>query len=139
VRVLTHGYGLAVAGKHVRPETCREILHEDPQAIKLDFGWRSIPQRYRVLAALVFLVVREDLPQLGEIVIDRDYAGAQAEATIRNLLLQQIRKVRPDATARLIRFAEVRGSRADKLAKQVFDGATEPDGVVSWAELAPLL
>lgn len=92
-----------------------------------------------MLAALVFLVVREDLPQLGEIVIDRDYAGAQAEATIRNLLLQQIRKLRPDATARLIRFAEVKGRRADKLAKQVFDGATEPDGVVSWAELAPLL
>jgi len=99
----------------------------------------SKSEQYRLLAALVYLVVRDDLHRLTHIVIDKDYAGHQAEATIKNLLLTLLRRDKPDATAGLVRFAEVRGSRADRLAKLVYDGEAVPDRVVSFSELEGLL
>lgn len=95
--------------------------------------------QYRLLAALVFLVVRDDLPAITQIVIDQDYAGQQAEATIKNLLLRLLRKEKTGVTAGMVRFAELRGSRADRLAKQVYDGERLPDRVVGWSELEAVL
>lgn len=95
--------------------------------------------QYRLLAALVFLVVRDDLPAISQIVIDQDYAGQQAEATIKNLLLRLLRKEKTGITAGMVRFAELRGSRADRLAKQVYDGERPPDRVVGWSELEAVL
>jgi len=88
---------------------------------------------------LVYLAVKPDLQHLDYVVIDKDYAGVQAEATIKNLLLALIRRDKAEVTATYIRFAEVRNSRADKLAKQVYDGKTAPDRVLSFNELASLL
>jgi hypothetical protein len=105
--------------------------------IKQRHGGKSA--QYRLLAALVFLVVREDLPHISQIVIDQDYAGTQAEATIKNLLLHLLRKEMPNVTAGFVRFAEVRGSQADRLAKQVYDGEQTPDRVLCWQELEALL
>ena len=95
--------------------------------------------QYRLLAALVYLVVRDDLHQLTSIVIDKDYAGERAEATIKNLLLALLRRDKPEVTAGHIRFEGLKGSRADRLAKQVYDGKAVPDHVVSFRELEALL
>jgi hypothetical protein len=95
--------------------------------------------QYRLLAVLVYLAVKPDLQYLDYIVIDRDYAGDRAEATIKNLLLVLLRQDKSEVTASYIRFAEVRNTRADKLAKQVYDGKTAPDRVMSFGELATLL
>lgn len=95
--------------------------------------------RYRLLAVLVYLVVRADLEELTYIVIDQDYGGAQIEGTIKNFLLPLLRLDNPSAMANMIRFAEVKGSRADKLAKQTYDGKIVPDRIVKYAELEALL
>lgn len=70
--------------------------------------------------------------------IDKDYHGAQAEATIKNLLLAHIRKELSGAEAGLIRFTNVKGSEADLLARRVYAGKAKPDRVVSYRELARL-
>lgn len=96
-------------------------------------------EQYRLLAVLVYLAVIDDLPHLAYIVIDRDYAGDQAEATIKNLLLELLRRRRPDITAGHIRFEAVRGTKADLLAKRVYDGKAKPGRVVTFEEIAVLL
>jgi hypothetical protein len=73
------------------------------------------------------------------IVIDKDYAGEKAEGTIKNLLLELIRRDKPDATAGMIQFANVRGSRADRSAKQVYDGKSRPDHTLKFREMARFL
>lgn len=94
--------------------------------------------QYRVFAAMIYLTLRGWLGSIDQIVIDKDYHGAQAEATIKNLLLAHIRKEMPTAGAGLIRFANVKGSEADLLAKRVYDNQAKADRVVSTRELEQL-
>ena len=134
----TKDSAVAVSNDHCRVFLVPGKAKQKARAlIKSLHGGKS--DQYRLLAALVYLVVREDLPQLAYLVIDKDYAGEQAEATIKNLLLALLRRDKPEVTAGHIRFAEVRGSRADTLAKQVYDGKAEPDRVVRYSELEALL
>ena len=94
--------------------------------------------QYRVFAAMIYLTLRGRLSAIQQIVIDRDYQGAQAEATIKNFLLVHIRKELPEAKAGLIRFANVKGSEADLLARRVYEKKAKPDHVVSYRELVRL-
>jgi len=94
--------------------------------------------QYRVFAAMVYLTLQGRLSAIQQIVIDRDYHGAQAEATIKNLLLAHIRKEVPEAPAGLIRFANVKGSEADLLARRVYEGKAKPDRTVTYRELERL-
>jgi hypothetical protein len=98
---------------------------------------KSVP--YRLLAVLVYLVVRESLSTIELIVIDKDYEGPPAKATIKNLLLALIRQDKADATSGMIIFDNVKGSRADKLAKQIYDGQETAERVVSYEEVKRLL
>ncbi len=100
-------------------------------------GRKSV--KYRVLAVLIYIAVRERLAEIDLIVIDQDYTGQQPEATIKNLLLPLLRRHRPEITAGFIRFNQIKGSRADRLAKQVFDGNREAERIVAWAEIEKLL
>lgn len=134
----TKDSAVAVSNDHTRVYLVRGKAKQKARAlIKALYGSKS--DQYRVLAVLVYLAVRDDLPHLNYVVIDQDYAGGQAEATIKNLLLTLLRRHRPDITAGHIRFAEVRGSRADRLAKQVYDGKVEPDRKVDFSELEALI
>ena len=105
--------------------------------IKELHGSKSL--NYRLFATLVYLVIRESLAEIDFIVIDRDYGGATVEATIKNLLLAHIRRDKPDATSGMIRLAQVKGSIADKLAKQVYDRKAKADHVVTIEEVSILL
>jgi hypothetical protein len=95
--------------------------------------------KYRLLAVLIYIAVRERLAEIEQIVIDQDYTGRQPEATIKNLLLPLLRRHRLEITAGFIQFRQVKGSRADRLAKQVFDGERKPERKVSWVEIENLL
>jgi len=88
-----------------------------------------------VLAVLVYLAIRDDLPNIQQIVIDQDYSGRQVEATIKNLLLHLLRRDKPNVKAGFVRFENVKGSRADRLARQVYKGKTKPDRVIRWGEV----
>ena len=95
-------------------------------------------EQYRLLAALVYLVVKPDLPNVNYVVIDSDYAGQAVESQIKEFLIQLIRRDKPDATAGMIRFQPVKGKPADKLAKQVFDGALPADRTLTVEKLEEL-
>lgn len=95
--------------------------------------------QYRVLAVLVYVTVRERLAEIHQIVIDRDYTGEETENTIKNLLLQLLRRDRPDVTAGFVRFENVKGSKADKAARLVFSGKRAPDRTLGFAEIQPVL
>jgi hypothetical protein len=100
-------------------------------------GRKSI--KYRVLATLIYVAIRDRLAEIDQLVIDQDYTGTQAHATVKNLLFALLRRDHPQTPKGFIRFEQVKGSRADRLAKQVFDGEREPDRIVTWAEIERLL
>lgn len=101
------------------------------------YGSRST--QYRVLAVLIYLVVRDDLPNIRQIVIDQDYSGSHVESTIKSLLLDLLKRDKPNVKAGFIRFERVAKSRADILAKQVYDGKKKPDRKVYFAEIERVL
>jgi hypothetical protein len=107
------------------------------QRIKELYGATTV--QYRLMAVLVYLVVREPLMTVDYIVIDKDYAGEKAEGTIKNILLDLVRKDRPETTAGMIRFQNVNGSRADRVAKQAYDGKIQPDRILKFREIAKFL
>ena len=94
---------------------------------------------YRVLAILIYAGVRERLAEVAQIVIDQDYTGAQPQATIKNLLLPLLRREHSMVSAEFIRFGQIKGSRADRLAKQVYDKQRLPDKILSWSEIEKII
>jgi hypothetical protein len=101
------------------------------------FGSKNL--HYRLFAAMIYLTLQGRLSVIEQVVIDRDYHGGRAEATIKNLLLAHIRKERPEAGVGLICFANIKGTDADRLAKEVYDGKAKADRVVGYGELSRLL
>ena len=101
--------------------------------LKERYGDRSI--QYRLFAILVYLAIQPNLKHTRQIVIDKDYQGAQVEATIKNLLLDLLYRDDPTITAGFIRFEQAKNSNADRLAKMVFDEKRIPDHVLTFAEI----
>lgn len=131
--------GSAVAVTNDLSWVCQVPGRVKQRARKLLAGRHGVKNvQYRVFAAMIYLALRGRFSAIQQIVIDKDYHGAQAEATIKNLLLAHIRKELPDAEAGLIRFANVKGSEADLLARRVYEGKAKPDRVVSYRELERL-
>lgn len=97
------------------------------------YGEKSI--EYRMFALLVSLIVQDELASISQLVIDRDYTGNAAETTIKNLLLPLLRINRSSVTAGFIRFENVRGSKADKLARKVYTGEVKADKKISYIEV----
>lgn len=91
--------------------------------------------QYRVFALFVYIALRPHLCNIERMVIDQDYEGPQAESTIKNLPLHLIRREKPDATGEFIRFSNVKGGAADRLAKRVFDGKERATYAMHFEEL----
>lgn len=105
--------------------------------LKARHGGRNL--QYRVFALLIFVAIRGRLREIERIVVDQDYQGSQAEAAIKNFLLQLVRRDQPDAAADFVRFANVKGCAADLLAKRAFDGQLRPNRFVTFEEIERLL
>jgi hypothetical protein len=60
-------------------------------------------------------------------------------ASITYLLLTLIQMDKPDATAVMIHFDNIKGSKADRLAKQVYDVEVKPDHSPKYGELVRFL
>ena len=125
----TKDSAVAVSNDHCKVYLVPSKVKQKARAlIKNVHGGKS--DQYRLFAVLIYLIVKADLQHLDYIVIDKDYAGDRAEATIKNLLLTLMRRDKPEVTANQIQFDKVRGSKADRLAKQVYDRKTKPCGEV---------
>jgi hypothetical protein len=94
---------------------------------------------YRALALFVYVGVRQDLGRIRQLVIDQDYTGPEVEGTIKNLLLHLVRVDRPEVSSGFVQMANVKGTRADRLARQVFAREVPPTQVVTWSEVESII
>jgi hypothetical protein len=94
---------------------------------------------FRVLAVLIYFLLREEMHHVRQVVIDQDYSGSQAQATIKTLLLELLYRDHPDLKSGFIRFENVAGHNADLFARETFQGKRAPDQVVTFKELVRLL
>lgn len=106
-------------------------------ALKERYGARNL--QYRVFALLVYAAIRDHLHVIERVIIDQDYEGGQVEATIKNLLLHLVRRDYPQATAEFVRFANIKGSETDLLAKRAYDARTNKWPVLTYAAIEELL
>ena len=73
-----------------------------------------------LLALLIRLIVEPELDRIEYIVIDEDYSGPKVHAKLRNELVPLSRQRRPDFTSGRTYFQQVKGTKADKLAREVY-------------------
>jgi hypothetical protein len=92
-----------------------------------------------LMAVFTYLAVRPEIYQVSSITLDRDYSGQVAERLIVRQLIGLIRRERPRFKASAIRIAQVEGSRADRLAREVYRGLRRPDGAISLADIEGVL
>jgi len=83
--------------------------------------------RYLLFAAFVYLLVQPHLRQIMRVIIDRDYPGQHPEAQIKGRLLQFLHRDDPSLRGEFISFREVKGSKADALARDVFRSRRKAD------------
>jgi hypothetical protein len=88
---------------------------------------------------LVYLAIRDDLANIRQVVLDQDYTGNAAETTVRNILLNLLQQQNPSITPAFVRFQRVRGSNADKMARDVYMGQKPPTRKIGLAELENIL
>ena len=69
------------------------------------YGTKSLT--YRALALFIYLAVHEHLLIIHQIVIDRDYTGDRAQGTIKNILLNMLRRDKSDLTHGVIYCVDV--------------------------------
>lgn len=75
---------------------------------------------YRLLAILVFLIVKDEISDIEKIVIDNDYPGDEPAGKIKNELVPLLKRLRPEMAGKDISFQQVKGKKADRLAREVF-------------------
>ena len=104
------------------------IRAKDKQVIQKIFRQIEKPRMfvYHTFTTLIYLLIKDDLNKIQEIIIDKEYPGK--EALIKNLLLQKIRKVKPDFLAESISFQRVgKSSKVHLLAYAVSKNKVKPD------------
>lgn len=116
-----------------RSKVKRHLAHQLAER----YGRRHL--QYRLLAVLVYLAVGDHLSEIRQIVIDRDYTGETAENVIKSILFSLVRQHIPDVNPGFVRFDNIKGSRADRLARAVFLGDVKPNTVLTVAEVDRLL
>lgn len=89
---------------------------------------------YRLLSILIFLLIKNHLKNINQIIIDEEYPGHSA--LIKSFLLQEIRKTRLNFSARNISFNKIgKSSEAHNLAYLVYKNRREPDIEVGYKEI----
>lgn len=91
--------------------------------------------RYNLLAAFVYLLLKPNLSKIEHIVIDKDYPGLASENQIKGRLLQFFHRENLYLRGDFISFREIKGSKADVLARSVFVGKKKADREVSFGEI----
>jgi hypothetical protein len=126
---------IAVANGHTRAL----LIEPEVKVAAIRLIRKGEPAQFALMAVFTFLAVRPDLDSMNRITLDQDYSGKVAERQILRRLVQMIRRERPLFKASALRIAEVRGSNADILAREVFRGLKRPNGVITLADIEAVL
>jgi len=93
---------------------------------------------YRVFAILIFLLIKKDLREIKEIIIDTEYTGKSS--LIKNFILQEIKKINPSFSKDDIDFQEIgKKSKAHFLAYGVATGKKKADIEVGAKEILRMI
>lgn len=77
--------------------------------------------KYLLFSALIYLLIKPYLEQIERIVVDLDYSGRKSKEMITNFLLNFFQSDDPSLRGSFIEFKEVKGSKADLLARELFE------------------
>lgn len=99
----------------------------------------ALQPQITLMAVFTYLAVRPEIYQISRIILDRDYSGQMAERLIVRQLAELLRRDRPRFKASAIKIAQVEGSRADRLAREVYRGLRRPDGTISLEDIKAVL
>ncbi|MFQ6057452.1 MAG: hypothetical protein ACE5MB_01050 [Anaerolineae bacterium] len=92
----------------------------------------------RLFAVGLFLLLKDHLADLGQVVIDIEYTGRESD--IKGMLLELIRCIEPDYPAERITFRRIgKKSSAHNLAWETHRGKRKPDHTVTEEEILNLL
>ncbi len=75
---------------------------------------------YVLLVILIYLILQSEVEHVESIVIDADYMGEGSQGKIENELAPLLRRNRPHLSGKQIHFQKIKGTRADKLAREVY-------------------
>ena len=93
---------------------------------------------YKTFAILVYLLIRKDIKDIQEIVVDKEYSGK--EYLIKHLLLQILRGQKKVFDKENIYFKQIgKKSKAHEKAINTFQGKIKPDTVVGFKEILPFI
>jgi hypothetical protein len=93
---------------------------------------------YRLFAIMIFLLVREHIKEIREIIIDTEYPGN--EALIKNFILHEVWKIEPDFPRQGILFQQIgKKSRAHFLAYGIAIGKKKADREVNAKEALKMI
>ena len=88
---------------------------------------------YHLFAILIFLLIKEHLKKINQIVIDEEYPGKQR--LIKSFLMKEIKKVQPDFLAEDISFYRIgKKSKAHDIAYGVSSNQQSADKVIGVKE-----
>lgn len=127
---------IAVANDHTRALL---VTAETKQAVARLLKGNAEQPQYVLMAVLTYLVVQPEIENVSSITLDRDYSGRVAERLIVKRLLGLLRRKRPKLKASAVRINNVAGSRADRLAREVYREIKKPDGEITLAEIEAVL
>jgi hypothetical protein len=82
---------------------------------------------YVLLSILIAIVTAPVLERIEHIVIDRDYSGQGTEGKIKNELIPLLQRRRTTFSGRQILFQAIKGTKADRLARQVYQKTDRDD------------
>lgn len=116
-----------------------------PSIVKREIVWKYRQQRkvnkiffLKLFSTCIFLLIKDIINKLEEIVIDVEYEGN--EGTIKNVLLNHIRKTKPNFDKNIILFRRVgKASNAHKVAIGVFKNERREDKIIRENEIEELL
>jgi len=110
----------------------REIVRKYRKTVKAKIFF------LKLFSVCLFLLIKNDLNKLDEIVIDIEFEGREKD--IKNMLLNHIRKIDPKFPKHKILFRRItKESRAHKLALSVFRDAVKENKVITTKEIEELL
>jgi hypothetical protein len=75
---------------------------------------------YILLAILIAIITAPELDNIEVIVIDKDYTGESAQGKVKNEVVPLLKRRQPTFSGKRILFQQVKGTRADRLAREVY-------------------
>lgn len=81
--------------------------------------------KFLLLSTLIYILIKPHLKRIEEVTIDLDYPGKKSKEMITNFLLNLLQHDDPSLRGGFIGFREVKGSKADLLAREIFEKGKE--------------